>query len=385
MAVFRESVPRDLPGKMMELNWTLVLLLFLLGGAGIAMLYSLGDASWNPWALNHTIRLGVGFAGMFVIAMFPPRFWMGMAYPAYLGALMLLLLVEVIGISINGAQRWIDLGPMRLQPSEVMKVAVVLALARFYHDLPMERVTTPTGLAVPLMMIGAPAALIIGQPDLGTTLLLAATGMMVIFVAGLSWGFILVVGGLGLVAAIGVGIYGLENILADYQMDRVRAFMDPDFDPLGINYHPNQAAITLGSGGLTGKGFLEGTQSKLGFLPEMQTDYIFTALGEEFGFVGGMAVLAVNALIMAQAVGIALSCKSTFLRLLVMGLTATYALYVFINVGMVSRLLPVVGVPLPLISYGGTVVLSVLAAFGLILGAHIHRNAEPPRGVGLLG
>jgi rod shape determining protein RodA len=385
MAVFRDSVPRDLPGKMMELNWSLVLLLVLLGGAGVAMLYSLGDASWSPWALNHAIRLGVGFAGMFAIAMFPPRFWIGMAYPVYLGALILLVLVQFIGIEINGAQRWIDLGPMRLQPSEVMKVALVLALARFYHDIPMERVTTPTGLLVPLLMIGTPAALIVGQPDLGTTLLLLATGAMVIFIAGLSWWFILIVGGLGLLGAIGIGVYGLENILAEYQMDRVRAFLDPNFDPLGINYHPNQAVITMGSGGFDGKGFLEGTQSKLGYLPEMQTDYIFTALGEEFGFVGGIGILAINALIMANAVGIAISCKSSFLRFLVMGLTATYALYVFINIGMVSRLMPVVGVPLPLISYGGTVVLSVLAAFGLILGAHIHRNAEPPRGAGLFG
>lgn len=385
MAVFRETVPRDLPGKLMELNWNIVLLLVLLGTVGVAMLYSVGGASWSPWATNHAMRLGVGFAGMLVVAMFPPRFWMGMAYPIYTVALLLLVLVEVIGVEINGAQRWIDLGPMRLQPSEVMKVALVLALARFYHDLPREKVTAPSGLIVPMMMIGAPAALIIGQPDLGTTLLLAATGVAIIFMAGLSWWFILTVAGLGLVAVIGVSIYGLENILAEYQMNRVRAYMNPDFDPLGINYHPNQAVITMGSGGMTGKGFLEGTQSKLGFLPEMETDYIFTALGEEFGFVGGITVLAVNALIMAQAVGVALTCKSTFLRLTVMGLTATYALYVFINIAMVSRLLPVVGVPLPLISYGGTVVLSVLGAFGLILGAHIHRNAEPPKGAGLFG
>ncbi|MBR9825866.1 MAG: rod shape-determining protein RodA [Alphaproteobacteria bacterium] len=385
MAVFRETVPRDLPGKLMELNWNIVLLLVLLGTVGVAMLYSVGGASWSPWAANHAMRLGVGFAGMLVVAMFPPRFWMGMAYPIYTATLLLLVLVEVIGVEINGAQRWIDLGPMRLQPSEVMKVALVLALARFYHDLPREKVTAPSGLIVPMMMIGAPAALIIGQPDLGTTLLLAATGVAIIFMAGLSWWFILAVAGLGLVAVIGVSIYGLENILAEYQMDRVRAYMDPDFDPLDINYHPNQAVITLGSGGLTGKGFLEGTQSKLGFLPEMETDYIFTAFGEEFGFVGGITVLAINALVMAQAVGIAITCKSTFLRLTVMGLIATYALYVFINIAMVSRLLPVVGVPLPLISYGGTVVLSVLGAFGLILGAHIHRNAEPPKGAGLFG
>jgi len=179
----------------------------------------------------------------------------------------------------------------------------------------------------------------------------------------------------------------VENGLPHYGLDAngVPDPRSPDFDPLGINYHPNQAMITLGSGGMTGKGFLEGTQSKLGYLPEMQTDYIFTALGEEFGFVGGIAVLAVNALIMAQGVIIAISCKSPFLRLMTIGIITTYASYVFINIGMVSRLLPVVGVPLPLISYGGTVVLAVMAGFGLILGAHIHRNAEPARGAGLFG
>jgi len=385
MAVFRETVPRDLPGKMMEINWTLVLLLALLGVAGTGMLYSLGGGSWDPWAWKHSVRLAVGFAGMLVIAVFPPRFWMGMAYPIYLGALMLLLMVDLFGVTINGSQRWVDLGPIRLQPSEIMKVALVLALARFYHDLPTEKVTSPSGLLMPAIMIGAPAALIVGQPDLGTTLLLAGTGACIMFMAGLSWWLILTVSGIGLLGLIGVSVYGLENILAEYQMDRVRAFTNPDFDPLGINYHPNQAVITLGSGGLTGKGFLEGTQSKLGYLPEMQTDYIFTALGEEFGFVGCLSILAIYGLIMAQAVGIALTCKSTFLRLLTMGLIATFAFYVFINVGMVSRLLPVVGVPLPLISYGGTVALSVLAAFGLILGAHIHRNAEPPQGAGLFG
>lgn len=385
MAVFRESVPRDLPGKMMELNWTLVLLLVLLGLAGIGMLYSVGGGSWEPWAINHAIRLALGLAGMLVIAMFPPRFWMGVAYPVYVGALILLVLVEIGGVTINGAQRWVDLGPIRIQPAEIMKLSLVLALARFYHDLPDDKVTTISGLLPPLLIIGLPAALIVSQPDLGTTLLLAATGVMVIFMAGLSWWFILIVGGAGLIGVVGIGLYGLENILAEYQMDRVHAFLNPDFDPLGINYHPNQAVITLGSGGMTGKGFLEGTQSKLGYLPEMQTDYIFTALGEEFGFVGGVAVLAVNALIMAQGVIIAISCKSPFLRLMTIGIITTYASYVFINIGMVSRLLPVVGVPLPLISYGGTVVLAVMAGFGLILGAHIHRNAEPPRGAGLFG
>jgi len=381
MAVFRESVPRDLPGKMMEINWSLVLLLVLLGGAGIGMLYSVAGGDWEPWAGKHAIRFALGFVGMLVIAMFPPRFWMGVSYPIYVLALLLLIGVEVGGATINGSQRWLDLGPIRLQPSEIMKIAVVFALARFYHDLPVDDVSSPGGLLVPAVIIGLPAALIINQPDLGTTLLLVATGGAVIFLAGLSWKIILAG---GVAAAVGVPLffrYGLQ----DYQRARVMTMFNPDADPLGAGYHILQSKIALGSGGFTGKGFMEGTQSQLNFLPEKQTDFIFTILGEEFGFVGGLAVLAIYALVLANTLAIATSCKSTFLRLMTMGIATTFSLYVFINVGMVMGVLPVVGVPLPMISYGGTVMLSVLAGFGLILGAHIHRHATPPRGTGLFG
>jgi rod shape determining protein RodA len=381
MAIFRESVPPDLPGKMMEINWTLVLLLLLLGGAGIGMLYSVGGGSWEPWAGKHAIRFALGIVGMLAIAMFPPRFWMGVSYPIYVVALLLLLAVEVVGVTINGSQRWLDIGPIRLQPSEIMKIAVVFALARFYHDLPTEKISSPGGLFVPAVIIGLPAALIASQPDLGTTLLLVATGGLVIFLAGLSWK-VIVPGGIA--AMIGMSLfftYGLQ----DYQRARVLTALNPELDPLGAGYQIIQSKIALGSGGFTGKGFMEGTQSQLNYLPEKQTDFIFTILGEEFGFVGGIAVLAIYALVLANTVAIATSCKSTFLRLMTMGIAITFALYVFINVGMVMGLLPVVGVPLPLISNGGTVMLSVLAGFGLILGAHIHRNATPPKGAGLFG
>ena len=381
MAVFRESVPRDLPGKMMEINWSLVLLLALLGGIGIGMLYPVGGGSWEPWAGKHAIRFALGITGMLVIAMFPPRFWMGMSYPIYAFALILLIGVEFAGVTINGSQRWIDIGPIRLQPSEIMKIAVVFALARFYHDLPTEKVSGLGGLIMPAVIIGLPAALIVTQPDLGTTLLLVATGSFMIFLAGLSWKVIIP----GLISAVvGMGwlfTYGLQ----DYQRARVMTVLNPEFDPLGAGYQIIQSKIALGSGGFTGKGFIEGTQSQLNYLPEKQTDFIFTILGEEFGFVGGIAVLAIYALVLANTVIIATSCKSTFLRLMTMGIGITFALYVFINVGMVTGILPVVGVPLPMISYGGTVMLSVLAGFGLILGAHIHRNATPPSGTGFLG
>ena len=381
MAVFRESAPRDLPGKLMEINWSLVLLLMLLGAAGVGMLYSVGGGSWDPWAIRHAIRFGVGFAGMLVIAMFPPRFWMGVAYPAYVVALILLVGVELFGVTINGSQRWLDIGPIRLQPSEVMKIALVLALARFYHDLPTEKVSGPSGLFIPAVLIGLPAALIAKQPDLGTTLLLAATGGAVVFLSGLSWKIIIPGGLAGLIGTILFFNFGLQ----DYQRQRVLTMFNPDADPLGAGYQILQSKIALGSGGFTGKGFMEGTQSQLDYLPEKQTDFIFTILGEEFGFVGGIAILAIYALVLANTVAIATTCKSVFLRLVTMGVATTFALYVFINVGMVMGALPVVGVPLPMISYGGTVMLAVLAGFGLILGAHIHRNAQPPRGAGLFG
>jgi len=260
-------------------------------------------------------------------------------------------------------------------------VAVVLALARFYHDLPPEKINSAFGLLVPAFLIGAPAALILHQPDLGTAVLVLVTGAALVVLAGLSWRIIIG----GAIAAAFIIPAFLRFGLEDYQRRRIFTFLNPEADPLGAGYHSLQSKIALGSGGPTGRGFVEGTQTQLNFLPEKQTDFIFTMLGEEVGLVGGLAVIGIYALVLANTVAIAAACKSTFLRLTGMGIATTFALYVFINIGMVTRLLPVVGVPLPLISYGGTVILAVMAGFGLILGAHIHRNAEPPRGAGLFG
>ncbi|WP_421790962.1 rod shape-determining protein RodA [Hyphobacterium sp.] len=381
MAVFRETVPRTLEEKLFELNWSVVLLLTLLGAVGIGMLYSAAEGAWNPWASRHLVRFIAGMSIMMAVALFPPRFWMGMAYPIYLGSLILLVGVELFGETIGGAQRWLEIGPVRGQPSEIMKIALVLALARFYHDLPQDRISSPFGLLVPAFLIGAPAALIFMQPDLGTTVLLVVTGGAIVFLAGLSWK-VIVGGAIAAAFAIPAFIrFGLEP----YQRARIMTFLNPEADPLGAGYHVNQSMIALGSGGLTGRGYVEGTQTQLNFLPEKQTDFIFTILGEEFGLIGGLAVLALYAMVLANAVAIATSCKSVFLRLTVMGIATTFALYVFINVGMVTGMLPVVGVPLPLVSYGGTVMMAVLFGFGLVLGAHIHRNADPPRGAGLFG
>jgi len=381
MGVFTPSSPRSFRGKLYEINWAFVLLLLLVGLIGVGMLYSVEGGAWNPYASRHALRLGIGLLLMLVVAVFPPRFWMGIAYPAYLGALILLIGVELFGVTAMGAQRWIDIGPIRMQPSEIMKIALVLALARYYHDLPEEKISSLGGLILPALMIALPMGLIIKQPDLGTSLLLAATGVAIVFMAGLSWK---VITGAGVLGAIG-GAFFFQYGLQDYQRQRVMTFINPEDDPMGSGYHILQSKIALGSGGMTGKGYMQGTQAHLNFLPEKQTDFIFTMLGEEFGFIGGLAVLGLYALILANCLLIANACRSVFLRLVVMGVATTFALYVFINVGMVMGMLPVVGVPLPMISYGGTVMLTVLIGMGLIISAHVHRDAEPPKGAGLFG
>ena len=381
MAVFSQTVPRGVQEKLYEINWAFVLLIMLIGVIGVAMLYSVEGGAWDPYASRHIVRFGLGFAVMLTVALFPPRFWMGIAYPAYLGALILLVGVEVMGVTAMGAQRWLEIGPIRMQPSEFMKIALVLALARYYHDLPDEHVSSLGGLIVPALMIAAPMGLIIMQPDLGTSLLLGATGAAIVFMAGLSWWVILTA---SVFALAGAAVY-LRFFIQPYQLERIMVFLNPESEPMGAGYQILQSKIAIGSGGVAGKGYMQGTQASLDFLPEKQTDFIFTMLAEEFGFMGAITVLGLYALVLANAILIAASCKSAFLRLTVMGVATTFALYVFINAGMVMGLLPVVGVPLPMISYGGTVMLTVLFGLGLILGAHVHRNAEPPQGAGLFG
>ncbi|KAA5804632.1 rod shape-determining protein RodA [Alkalicaulis satelles] len=381
MGVFAQSVPRTLREKLYEINWAFVLLIILIGLIGVGMLYSVEGGAWDPYASRHSVRFAAGLAVMLGVALAPPRFWMGVAYPAYLGALILLVGVELFGVTAMGAKRWLEIGPIRMQPSEIMKIALVLALARYYHDLPQDRVSSLAGLILPLLMIAAPVLLVSRQPDLGTSVLIGATGMIMVFLAGLSWRIIGVGAVFGAAGAWAVLTYALK----DYQRERIFTFLDPESDPLGSGYQILQSKIALGSGGLTGKGYMQGSQAHLNYLPEKQTDFIFTMLGEEFGFFGCMVVLGLYAILLANCVMIAGACRSAFHRLVVMGVASTFAFYVFINAGMVMGLFPVVGVPLPMISYGGSVMLTVLFGLGLILGAHVHRGAEPPKGAGLFG
>ena len=367
---------RGLRDKFSRLHWPLIILLSIICGAGVITLYSVAEGNWEPWALKHALRFLAALGVMIGIAMVPIRYWMALSYPMYFAALLALIAVPFIGEVNMGARRWIEFGGLQFQPSEAMKIGLVLGLARYYHGLRAEQVSHILYLIPPALMIGAPIGLIFIQPDLGTALLLAAAGVIMVFVAGLSWriGF---AGALGAVAA-GYGAYRFD-ILKEYQVNRILTFMDPERDPLGQGYHLMQSKIALGSGGLDGKGFMEGTQSQLKFLPEMQTDFIFTIFGEEFGFVGAIALLLLYLAVIFTGLSIAMSTKLHFARLAAIGVVATFTLYVLINTGMVMGLAPVVGVPLPLVSYGGTVMLTIMAGFGFVMSAHIHRDQDAYR------
>ncbi len=366
---FQKAPELKLGDKIWQVNWGLVILVSAIAGVGVGMLYSAANGSFSPWASRQAIRFGIGLVVMLVLALIDIRIWFRFSYVIYLGALSLLVLVEVMGSVGMGAQRWIDLRVIQLQPSEVMKVSLVMALARYFHGIAPEDIGRPFVLVPPIFVALAPAALVLKQPDLGTTGMLLMAGAAVFFCAGVRWWKFAVVFAGGL-AAIPIG----WQFLRDYQRQRVLTFINPDIDPLGAGYHLSQAKIALGSGGLSGKGFLQGSQSHLGFLPEKQTDFIFTMMAEEFGMIGGLGLLGLYILVLVYGFAIALRCRNHFGRLLAIGLTVNFFLYVFINVAMVMGLIPVVGVPLPLISYGGTAMLTVLAGLGLVMSAYIHRD-----------
>lgn len=355
--------------KLWQVQWLFLLLIAAIAGFGFIMLYSAAGGSVDPWASRQLARFGVGLVMLLIVAVIDIRFWFKYAYLFYLIALALLVTVEFAGVVGMGAQRWIVIGFINFQPSEVMKVMLVLVLARYFHGVSAEDIRRPIALVIPLLLVGAPVALVLRQPDLGTAAMLGMSGAVIFFLAGVRmWKFVAVaVGGL---AAAPIA----WQFLREYQRQRVLTFLNPETDPLGSGYHIIQSKIALGSGGLFGKGFMQGTQGHLSFLPEKQTDFIFTMLAEELGMVGGLALLGLYILAIAFGFGIALGARSQFGRLLAMGVTATFFLYVFINVAMVMGLIPVVGVPLPLISYGGTAMMTLLFAFGLLMGVHVHRD-----------
>jgi len=342
---------------------------------GFLMLYSVAGGSLNPWAEPQMKRFAVAMVLSLIVAMVPIWFWRNMAVLAYVVAFVLLLAVEFLGFVGMGAQRWLDLGFMRLQPSELMKVCIVLFLAAYYDWLPLKKVSRPLWVALPLLCVLAPTFLVLIQPDLGTALMVSLGGGAVMFLAGVHWAYFasVLAAGVGAVVAVFESRGTTWQLLHDYQFRRIDTFLDPANDPLGAGYHITQAKIALGSGGWTGKGFMQGTQSRLNFLPEKHTDFIFTTLAEEFGFVGAFALLTLYALIIFFCVVSALQNKDRFSSLLTLGIATTFFLYFAVNMSMVMGLAPVVGVPLPLVSYGGSAMMVLLMAFGLVQSAHVHR------------
>lgn len=361
--------------KVLYMNWPLTLLLVSVASAGFLMLFSVAGGSWTPWAEPQMERFGLGLVVMFIVAVVPIWFWRNMSVLAYLGSIGLLIVVELFGTIGMGAQRWIDLGFMRLQPSEVMKVALVMVLAAYYDWLPAHKTSRPIWVIIPVLLILIPTFMVLRQPDLGTSILLLAAGGGLMFLAGVHWAYFaaVIAAGVGLVATV-FNSRGTEwQLLKDYQFRRIDTFLDPSTDPLGAGYHITQSKIALGSGGWNGRGFMEGTQSRLNFLPEKHTDFIFTTLAEEFGFVGGITLLILYAMILIFCMVTALATKDRFSSLVTLGIALNFFLFFAVNMSMVMGLAPVVGVPLPMVSYGGSAMLVLMAAFGIVQSAHIHR------------
>jgi rod shape determining protein RodA len=357
--------------KLWRISWTYVLLLCTLAGVGYLALYSAGGGSAEPYAGRHILRFAFGLVLMLSIALVDIRFIARLSWFAYAGCLALLVLVLQMGHVGKGAQRWIELAGMQWQPSEMMKIALVMALASWFHKATWERMGNPLFLVPPALAVALPVALVLKQPNLATAVITAAVGAAVFLAAGMRWWKV----GLG-VAAIGLVAPLAYGHLHDYQRARITTFLDPESDPLGAGYNIIQSKIALGSGGMWGKGYLQGSQAHLSFLPEKQTDFIFTMLGEEFGLVGGLLLLGLMGLIALGAMGIALQCRHQYGRLLALGIGVNFFLYVFVNVAMVMGVIPVGGVPLPLISHGGSAMITVMVGFGLLMSVHVHRDVE---------
>jgi rod shape determining protein RodA len=356
--------------KIWQISWLYVLLLCGVAGVGYAALYSAAGGSPEPYAARHVLRFAAGLVLMIAIALVDPRAIARLAWPAYAICLALLVVVMRYGHIGKGAQRWIELGGLQLQPSELMKIALVLALASWFHRAAIERIGNPLFLIPPVLAVLVPVGLIVKEPNLGTAVIVALLGAAMFFAAGVRWWkFVLIALPVPFAAQL------VYSHLHDYQRARIDTFLDPESDPLGAGYNIIQSKIALGSGGMWGKGFLQGTQGHLDFLPEKQTDFIFTMIGEEFGLVGSLALMALLALVVLGGMLIALRCRNQFGRLVAFGISVNFFLYVFVNIAMVMGVIPVGGVPLPLISHGGSAMITVMIGFGLLMSMYVHRDA----------
>ena len=354
--------------KLQSINYLLLGLIITLFFVGLAALYSISNGDFNSWPLKHSQRFILGLIIFFLVIFFDLRLIFGYAYVIFFLSIISLVIIPFFGIESNGATRWINIAGISLQPSEFVKYTLILALAKYFHSINNDSSFIKT-LIIPLIITIVPVLLVITQPDLGTALIILIGGISLFWISGLNYKYF-IVGVFSILCSLPV----LWQYLKDYQKDRVLTFFNPERDPLGNGYHIMQSKIALGSGGIFGKGYMEGTQSHLNFLPEMQTDFIFTMLGEEFGFIGTLLLLLIYAALIMISIRLALKSRSLFSKYLSLGVCNVFFIYVFVNIGMVTGLLPVVGVPLPFISYGGSSMLAVMFGFGLLMNCYINRN-----------
>lgn len=366
-----------IPEPIARQPWAMLIPLFLLVGFGAAVLFSAAGGSMEPFASSHLLRFAVFLVMASVIASLPMNFVKFMTYPAYVAVLLLLLAVELVGAIGGGSQRWLNLGPIVLQPSELMKPVVVLALARFFATLPAGMVGQWQSLVLPGALIAMPMVLVLAQPDLGTSLAIAFGGAVVMLLAGLPLRWFMIGGGVAAIAAPLAYFFGLE----EYQQRRVTTFLDPESDPLGAGYHITQSKIAIGSGGISGKGFNQGSQSHLQYLPEPHTDFVFATMAEEWGLLGGLFVLIIFALILRWGWSVAIAAQDRFARLAAGGLVATIFFYIAINLMMVMGLAPVVGIPLPWMSHGGSSMLTNMICIGGLMMVNRWNRETPRRGL----
>lgn len=355
-----------------EVNWFVVGIISLIAATGLAMMFSAGGGEDTVYFFQQLTRFGFAFIIMLIIAVIPMHLLIDYAYLVYFACLFVLVVVDIVGHIGMGAQRWVKLGGLSLQPSEFMKLAVILVLARYFHKLHHEDIKRTVFLLPPLLIIAIPAFFILRQPNLGTTTILAGVGIIMCFLAGVQWRYFIGAAVSGL-AALPV----LWSFMHDYQKRRVLTFLDPEQDPLGAGYNILQSMIAIGSGGFIGKGYLQGSQSQLNFLPEKHTDFVFTMLAEEFGFMGSVFLLLLYLTFLGTGILLTIKSRSVFGALIAGGVVAMFFIHIFINCGMVMGMLPVVGVPLPLMSYGGSIMVSSMCAIGLLLNAYVNRNNAP--------
>ncbi len=355
-----------------NLNWLMISLIIILAFIGFLMLYSAGGGSLRPWMIRQMWFFVIFFPIMIFIAITDIKIWFKYAYVLYSISLFLIIIVAVVGHNAMGATRWFKIGSITIQPSEIMKICTVFALARYFYNIEIENIGKIRFIVIPILLIIVPSILIFKQPDLGTATILSFVGISVLFMAGVkAWKFI----SAGFVVIISIPFIW-NFLLYDYQKQRVLTFLNPDKDPLGSGYNIIQSKIAIGSGGIFGKGYLNGTQGQLNFLPEKQTDFIFTMLAEEIGFIGSFFTIAVYLAIGMICFSIAIKTKHQYGKLLVMGVANIFLIHMFINIAMVTGLIPVVGAPLPFISYGGTIVASMMIGFGLVLNVDLYKNSD---------